>query len=176
MSKELHNHDNPADKIRPTVFSDGSTFDYVNGYQSNGSTASRDKAPAKIVQTGAVMSPNALSALIIALLLATLLTIVTIAGFKAYHEQANERAIVNTINSSGQAEVVGGKIHNEGGASTVVVRDLADKEIYKCDVSIVRNPTATAFVFCSKPNPANFAIPVPYDPADVFYTTPKQDS
>lgn len=175
MSKEFDTTTNWANTVRPTLFSDGSTFDYVNGYQSNGATASRDKAPAKIVETGALLSSNSWSAIIIALMLALLLGIVSFIGFHAYHEQANERAIVNNINSSGQAEVVGGKVHNEDGTSTVVVRDLGDKGIYKCDVSIVRDPTANALVFCSKPNPANFSIPVPYDPNDIFYTTPKQD-
>lgn len=177
MSKEINHPNNPADTVRPTVFSDGSTFDYVNGYQSNGApTRSRDSAPAKIAKTGAIMSPNGLSALITALLLAVLLSFVTYGGFTAFHKQANERNIVSIINSSGQAEVVGGKIQDNDGKQTVIVRDLADKGIYQCDVSIVRDPTAIAFVFCSLPNPANFTIPVPYDPSDIFYTTPKQDS
>lgn len=176
MSKEINHPNNRANAVRPTVFSDGSTFDYVNGYQSNGAIATRDKAPAKIVETGALMSSNAWSAILTAILLAALLALITYGGFNAYHKQANERAIINNINVSGQAEVVGGKIHDEGGQSTILIRDPSDQGVYKCDVDIARTPTATAFIFCAKPNPANFTLPVPYDPNDIFYTTPKQDN
>lgn len=161
---------------RPTVFSDGSTFDYVNGYQSNGApTRSRNSTPARIVKSGAIMSVNSLANLLIALLLATLLGFVAWHGAKAYHEQANEKTIISNINLSGQAEVLGDKILKQDGKNTIIVRDLADKNTYKCDVLVVTEDTATALVFCN-PGPANFTIPVPYDPENIFYTTPKQDS
>lgn len=181
MTKETHEpllaDDESSNKsVRPTVFSDGSTFDYVNGYRSNGAPAAtrdREKVPT-IAKAGAIMSVNSLANLIIALVLLAILAVVAWTGMTSYHEQANERAIVSTINISGQAEVVGGKILTENGNSVVVLRDNNDRNIYRCDVYTVVDTTAKALVFCNE-GPVNFTIPVPYDPANLFYTTPAQD-
>lgn len=179
MTKETPNPKNAEAEVkavRPTVFSDGSTFDYVNGYQSNGApAATRDRTEVpRIAKAGALMSTNTLANIMIAFILLAVLAFASFLGFTSFHNQANEKAIVSLINTSGQAEVIGGKILKEGDRNIVVVRDSGDNKVYRCDVHVVVETSATGLVFCN-PGEVNFTLPVPYDPANIFYTTPAQD-
>lgn len=162
--------------LRPTVFSDGSTFDYIHGYRSNGApTPTRDRTDVpRIAKTGSMLSANGLANLIISLILLAVIGFVAFLGIKAFHNQANETSIINNINVSGQAQVVGTKMLHEGDRSILVVRDAQDHSVYRCDVHILVEESAKAMVFCN-PGPVNFTLPVPYDPENIFYTTPAQN-
>jgi hypothetical protein len=181
MTKETHEPSldgimNDKNSTRPTIFSDGSTFDYVNGYQSNGApVATRDRTDLPtIAKTGALMSINTLANLIILALTLLVVAAFTAFGLSTYHAQANEKAIIENINLTGQAVVIGNDIQSTESGDILVVRDQSDNNIYKCEVVTVLDPTAKALIFCN-PGPVNFSIPVPYDPSNIFYTTPPQN-
>lgn len=157
-----------------TVFSDGSTFDYENGYKSNGAVATRDRTVPKIVKTGAILSPNELLALILSVLAALITATLILVGLAIFQQNRNDYAVADGINSTGQAQVID-KVRHEGGQATVLLRNAQDNSIYKCDVSIVNESSPTGLVFCIPGQQATFSVPVPHDPDNVFYKNKAQD-
>lgn len=156
-----------------TVFSDGSTFDYEHGYQSNGAVPSRDKEPATIVKTGNVVSFTAVA--ISGFILIALIAFVGVLGglLQMNHNVHNYKTIADSINLSGQAEVLDGKSYDV--IDTLVVRDKS-QQIFKCDVEYVTTDVPRALVFCAPGGPATFSIPLDYEPGNILYVAPKQDS
>lgn len=151
-----------------TVFSDGSTFDYENGYQSNGApAATRERAdkPA-IVKSHKIFTMSRLLGIFLSLVaLGGLLSVGVISMF-LIQQIANMEALKTGINNSGQATVV-----EDTGDAILVERP--DGGIFKCAISLVSdNGHPTGLVFCASGGPATFTIPLPHDPNNVFYSAP----
>lgn len=158
---------------KATVFSDGSTFDYENGYKSNGAVATRDRDVPKIVKTGAILSPAKWLALILSVLAALVTATLIIVGISIFQQKQNDYAVADGINSTGQAQVIDKVRHGNG--DTILLRNAQDNSVYKCDVSVVNETSPTGLVFCIPGQQATFTVPVPHDPDNIFYTGNTQD-
>jgi hypothetical protein len=162
-------------KAGTTVFADGSTFDYEHGYRSNGAVPDRHrKEPVRIVKTGEVVSFKTALNILYALIAILIIAIVAAGVVKMVHNAENERTIEGIMKTTGAAEVV--KKSSVGPHETLVIRNKQDKGLYSCDVEYVNEGVSTALIFCSPGGPSNFSIPLPYDPENIFYTGPSQDS
>jgi hypothetical protein len=151
-----------------TVFSDGSTFDYENGYQSNGApVATRDRTDnPKIVKSHKVLTlPRVMGSLLVVVLLLTLF-VAAVSGIQSFQKADNVNAIKAGINESGQVKVVQ---LSDGD----LLAKRPDGSVFKCAVSYASNEgNPTGFVFCSPGAPATFSIPLPHDPNNPFYNVP----
>ena len=172
-----------------TVFADGSTFDYENGYRSNGApVATRDRTDApKIVKTGVIMTASVWGTVLTTLLITTILALFVAIGvgvvggiISGFHAIDNKKAVVAGINDSGMGSVVGNTLQNEDGNVFALIEN--GDGTFKCEVDFATTTTApegkrtpTGYVFCAPGGPASFSIPVPYDPTDISYEAPKED-
>jgi hypothetical protein len=176
MTKET----SPPDTLEPqvtvvpagiTVFSDGSTFDYENGYQSNGapvSTRDRTETPT-IAKTHTIFNSGLvwkIAGWVLALAAIGFALIVAVLNMQATE---NMNVIKAVINESGQAEVVqdvdGGLILKDSKGAT-----------FKCDVSMISNGgDPVGHVFCAEGQPATFTIPLRRDPANILYMAPLEE-
>jgi sulfatase maturation enzyme AslB (radical SAM superfamily) len=149
-----------------TVFSDGSTFDYENGYQNNGApvaTRERTENPT-IVKSHRVVTANRVIGFAFGLFVLAIITGAILFGVASIQSVENWNALKVGINNSGQVEVVQ-KVDGR------VLVKRPDGSLFNCDVSVVsNNGNPTGFVFCSPGGPATFSIPLPHDPRNVFYT------
>jgi hypothetical protein len=154
-----------------TVFSDGSTFDYVNGYQSNGApVATRDRAETPTIAKSHAVFNSGLVLKSVGWVLA--LAAIAFALFVAVlNMQADENinVVKAAINESGQAEVVqrvdGGLILKDPKGAT-----------FKCDVSMISNGgDPVGHVFCAEGQPATFSIPLRRDPSNILYMAPLEE-
>jgi hypothetical protein len=164
-SQEAQTTDIPANV---TVFSDGSTFDYENGYQSNGApAATRERAdiPA-IVKSHKLFTLSRLLGVFVSLVAVGALLSVGVISMFLIQQINNIEALKAGINSSGQAMVV-----EDTGDGILVKRP--DGGIFKCGISLVSNDGhPLGLVFCAPGGPATFSIPLPHDPNNIFYTAP----
>jgi hypothetical protein len=156
-----------------TVFSDGSTFDYENGYQSNGAVpATRDRTENptiakshKIVTAGRVL--GVLFGLLVLSIFVSVVALVT----SLVQESENWKALKAGVNDSEQVEAV-----QRTYPSNLIVKS-PDGGTFKCDVSMISNSgNPVGLVFCAPGGPATFSIPLPHDPANVLYVAPAKDS
>lgn len=159
---------------KTTVFSDGSTFDYENGYKSNGApVATRDRKEApSIVKTGAFITFTEFTYAFIALLLLLTVAAAVVCGAALAQISGNKAAIEHSMNESGQAKVLAFSM-DEG---EIILKNSQNGAVYACDISVASDEQPTAFIFCEPGKAATFSIPVPHDPSDVFYTAPKEDT
>lgn len=172
MTKETSTPDSLETRIteapaNTTVFSDGSTFDYENGYQSNGApVATRDRTDnPTIAKSHKIFTAPRVAAFVILLMLLGILSTVLITGIGMFQTAANVNAIKAGVNDSGQVQVVG---FSKG--ELLVKRP--DGGVFKCSVSQVSDDgKPTGLIFCSPGAPATFSIPLPHDPANLFYTS-----
>jgi hypothetical protein len=158
-----------------TVFSDGSTFDYENGYRSNGATiATRDRTVApRIVKSHKIVTLSRVLGVLLSLTVLTLLASFAFLLVAVFQGVENIKAVKAGINESSQVEVV-----QTTGNGEIIVKDAAAGNMFKCDVSIVSNGgNPTGLVFCAgEGKPATFSIPVPHDPKNIFYVAPDKDA
>jgi hypothetical protein len=180
-----------------TVFSDGSTFDYENGYQSNGAPiATRDRKDIpKIVKTGVVMTSVRWVIALMTLIVLGIVSFLAVMVTSLVQAHENYETIVKTINDSGQVEVVDGDIMKKLDSGTILL-SYSD-EVTKCDISIATKTdvvftdtvdnhtmeadtskveTPMAYVFCSPGDVASISIPVPHDPDNIFYVAPAKET
>lgn len=157
-----------------TVWSDGSTFDYENGYRSNGApTATRDREAPKIVKTTKILTKEvfldilgAMGFLLIVAMIGITLTLIVGGTVSMQHNKENRAAIVEGINDSGMGTVVDGKLINEGGKNYALIQRA--EGVFKCEVSTadVKYPEGdevpTGFVFCLPGQSANFTVELPH--------------
>lgn len=151
-----------------TVFSDGSTFDYENGYQNNGApvaTRDREEKPT-IAKSHKIFTGDRVAVAFIWLL--TLLVVVGGVFMTVFNFQngENTKALRAGVDNAGQVKIV--QI-TEG---DVVVK-RPDGSIFKCAVSYVSdNGHPVGLIFCSPGSPATFTIQLPHDPTNLFYVGP----
>jgi competence protein ComGC len=160
-----------AAPAKTTVFSDGSTFDYENGYQSNGApAATRDRTEnPTIVKSHTVFTDGLGFQLVGWVLVVLAIASAIIIGISNIQKAENINALKDGVNESGKAKVVqladGDLIVNDSKGST-----------FKCDVSMISNDgDPVAHVFCAPGQSAAFSIALPHDPSNVFYTSPTHE-
>lgn len=178
MTKETSNPDSLENQIADapagtTVFSDGSTFNYEEGYKSNGApVATRDRTDAPtIVKSYKVITEKRVFGAFMSFIVLSLL--VLIAGFilSTVHESENLNALKAGVNDSGQVEVV------QTDAFSKLIVKRPDGSMFKCDVSMVsNNGNPVGLVFCAPGGKDTFSIPLPHDPQNIFYVAPAKDS
>lgn len=151
-----------------TVFSDGSTFDYENGYQNNGApVATRDReekptiAKSHKIFTGERLLITFLSAMILAVVAGGALF-----GVSSFQHIENNDALRAAVNGSDQVKIV--QISKD---DALVKRP--DGSFFKCAVSYASdNGHPVGLLFCTAGGPSTFTIPLPHDPNNLFYTGP----
>jgi hypothetical protein len=161
----------PAVPAGTTVFSDGSTFDYENGYQSNGApVATRDRTESPTIAKSQTIFNSGLVWKLVGWVL--VLAAITFALFVAVlnmQKDENINVIKAAINESGQAEVVQSV---DGG---LILKDSKGTE-FKCDVSMISNGgDPVGHVFCAEGQPATYSIPLRRDPANILYMAPLEE-
>lgn len=154
-----------------TVFSDGSTFDYENGYQSNGApVATRDRTEnPTIVKSHKIFTAARVVGTSVLLILAFLTAGLLLTIVSAVQRSDNSQALKAGVNNSGQVEVI-----QTTSTNSIIVK-RPDGGVFKCDVEVVsKDSVPTGLVFCSPGSPATFSIPLPHDPNNVFYSAPTE--
>jgi hypothetical protein len=154
-----------------TVFSDGSTFDYENGYQSNGApVATRDRTEKTTITKSHTIFNRGLVLKLVGLVL--VLAAIVFALFVAVlnmQKDENLNVIKAAINESGKAEVVQSV---DGG---LILKDSKGAE-FKCDVSMISNGgDPVGHVFCAEGQPATFSIQLRRDPSNILYMAPLEE-
>lgn len=155
-----------------TVFSDGSTFDYENGYKSNGATpATRDRAEnPKIVKSHSIFTAGRVVGFLGSLLILTLLAAVAHTAVSAMQAAENWNVLKAGVNDSGQVEVV------QSTAPSNLIVKRPDGTMFNCDVSMISNGgDPVGLVFCAEGEPATFSIPLRRDPSNVLYMAPLEE-
>ena len=148
-----------------TVFSDGSTFDYENGYQSNGApVATRDRIEnPKIIKSHRIVTLPLVLGIVGTIAALFLIFLCVVLGMRLSQRAENISAIKTGIDNSGQVKIV------QMEENKVFVQ--RPDGVFKCDYSVVSNKgIPTSLVFCSPGGPATFSIPLPHDPSNVFRT------
>lgn len=176
MTKETSSSDSLAAQItaapaKTTVFSDGSTFDYVNGYQNNGAPlATRDRTAKPTIAKSHTIFTNGSGFKFVGWVL-----VLAAIGFAAFigvsNMQMNENinAVKAGINESGKAEVVAFIDGN------LIVKD-SNSGVFKCEVSMISNAgDPVGHVFCAPGQSATFSIPLQRDPDNILYTAPLKE-
>lgn len=157
---------------KTTVFSDGSTFDYENGYQNNGAPVAvrnRTEKPTIVKSHTVFTEGQGFQFVGWTLVLLAIASAVGI-GITNIQKAANIAAVKDNINSSGKAKVV------QAMDSALLVQDLRGG-YFKCDLSMLSNESdPTAYVFCAPGQSATFTIPLPHDPSDIFYNRPTEET
>lgn len=157
---------------KTTVFSDGSTFDYENGYQNNGApVATRDRTEKPTIVKSHTIFTNGLGYTFVGLVL-----VLVAIGFAAFvgisNMQMNENinAVKAGINQSGKAEAVGFVDGN------LIVKDPKGG-VFKCEVSMISNAgDPVGHIFCAPGQSATFSIPLQHDPDNILYTAPLKET
>jgi hypothetical protein len=150
-----------------TVFSDGSTFDYENGYQNNGAPVATRERPEHptIVKHHKIITANRVIGFATGLFaFFFLLVLPVVCGIGHVQSVENWNAVKDGINKSGQVEFV-----QAVDESSILVK-RPDGSLFKCDVSMAsNNDKPTGFVFCAPGSPATFSISLPHNPNGFFY-------
>lgn len=176
MTKEASRPDSLETQITAapagtTVFSDGSTFDYENGYQSNGApVATRDRTGQLAIAKSHTIFSNALvlKLVVVVLVLATISFALFLAVLNMQKDE-NINVVIDGINKSGQAEVV----QNVDGG--LILKDSKGAE-FKCELSMISNGgDPVAHVFCAEGQPATFSIQLRRDPSNILYMAPLEE-
>lgn len=155
-----------------TVFSDGSTFDYENGYKSNGAApATRDRAEnPTIVKSHSILTAGRVLGFLGSLLILALLTALAYTVVSAIQTAENWKVLKAGVNESGQVEVV-----QSTSPSNLIVK-RPDGTMFNCDVSMISNGgDPVGLVFCAEGEPATFSIPLRRDPSNVLYMAPLEE-
>lgn len=159
-----------AASANTTVFSDGSTFDYENGYQSNGApVATRDRTEnPKIVKSHKIFTLSHIMWITGFPIILSIPFFLAMAILSDVQRTENINALKDGINNSGEVKVV--QMAKDG-----VIVSRPDGSVFKCDVSVISKDTVpTGLVFCAAGGPATFQIPLPHDPNNVFYDAPDE--
>lgn len=184
MTKETPTPDSLEAKITEapaamTVFSDGSTFDYENGYKNNGAPiATRDRTEnPTIVKSHKIVTAGRVLGVLGSLLMLAVLLAVAYTAVASFQRAENWQVLKAGVNEAGQVEVV-----------QVADGDLIVKHpsggLFKCDVSMIsNNGDPLGLVFCGQgqsaegqgPAPATFSIPLRRDPSNVLYMAPLEE-
>lgn len=140
-----------------TVYSDGSTYDPRNGYQSNGAPIRGKDDPApQVVKRRSLFRPGYLITYAIPTTL--ILAFVVLVGFGAFmsFQKANwAQTVRDDINSTGVVEVL--SFEDKGDAVVLVERASGDH--FKCDVSYAKSgDERLGLVFCTPGSPATFTV------------------
>lgn len=154
-----------------TVFSDGSTFDYENGYQSNGApVATRDRtANPTIAKTHRIFSNGLVLKLLALVLVLAAIVFAFIVSISNMQQDENVNVIKTAINKSGQAEMVQ---YVDGG---LVLKDSKGVS-FKCDVSMLSNGgDPIAHIFCAEGQQATYSIQLRRDPTNILYMAPLEE-
>lgn len=178
MTKETSTPDSLENQIADapagtTVFSDGSTFDYENGYKSNGApVATRDRTEAPtIVKSHQVITAGRVLGVLVSLLVIFLLAMAAGSGMQSVQKIENWEALKAGVNDTEQVEVV------QATAPSNLIVKRPDGGNFNCNVSMIsNNGNPVGLVFCAPGGPATFSIPLPHDPANLFYVAPSKDS
>lgn len=177
MTKETSTPDSLKAQIaaasdNTTVFSDGSTFDYENGYKSNGAApATRDRTESpKIVKSHSILTANRWLGFLGSLLILSLIAAALMAVVTGLQRTENWEVLKEGVNESGQVEVV-----QTTAPSNLIVK-RPDGSMFNCDVSMIsNNGDPVGLVFCADGGPATFSIPLRRDPANVLYMAPLEE-
>ena len=178
MTKETSNPDSLENQIADapagtTVFSDGSTFNYEEGYKSNGApVATRDRTDAPtIVKSYKVITAERVLFVVASLIVIFLLAMAVGSGIASVQKAENWKALKAGVNDSGQVEVV------QSVAPSNLIVKRPDGSMFKCDASLVsNNGNPVGLVFCAPGGKDTFSIPLPHDPQNIFYVAPAKDS
>lgn len=157
---------------KTTVFSDGSTFDYENGYQSNGApVAVRDRTENPTIVKSHTIFTDGLGFQIVGWVLVVLAIVSAILiGISNIQKAENINALKAGVNASGKAKVV------QFDDGDLIVTDSRGST-FKCNVSMISNDgEPVAHVFCAPGQSAAFSIALPHDPSNVFYTRPTHET
>ena len=168
LDEELSQTQLEARAAATTVFSDGSTFDYENGYQNNGApVATRDREEKlTITKSHKIFTGDRVLAVFLSLFMLFLVAGGAYAGVSSFHHIDNNNAIKAAVNDSGQVKIV-----QITGGDVVVKRP--DGGVFKCAISYVSDSgSPLGLIFCSPGAPSTFSIPLPHDPNNVFYVGP----
>lgn len=156
-----------------TVFSDGSTFSYEEGYKSNGApAATRDRTEVPtIVKSHKIVTLGRVVGVVFSLLVLAILAGAVMSGVASIQKVENWNALKAGVNDSEQVEVV-----QATGPSNLIVK-RPDGGNFNCNVSMIsNNGDPVGLVFCAPGGPATFSVPLPHDPANVFYVAPAKDA
>lgn len=154
-----------------TVFSDGSTFDYENGYKSNGApTATRDRSDnPTIVKTHKIFTSNLVFSLAVWTLLLTAAAIALFGAISNVQKRENINFVKAEMLATGQVNTV------EYDKDVLIFQNKAG-DVLKCDLVMLSNgDSPVAHIFCAEGQPAVLSIPLPNDPSNIFYSAPKND-
>lgn len=166
--EELSQTELDARAAATTVFSDGSTFDYENGYQNNGApvaTRDREEKPT-IVKSHQILTSDRVITAFLSLFTLFLIVGSAYAAVSSFHHRDNMNALRAGVDGSGQVKIV------QITANDAVVK-RPDGSLFNCSVSFVSDSGNPAgLVFCNPGSPATFTIPLPHDPTNVFYVGP----
>lgn len=173
MTKETSPTDSLKAKVaaapaKVTVFSDGSTFDYENGYQSNGApTATRDRAEKVTIAKSHTLFTSGLGYKFVGwVLVLSAIAFALFVGISNMQKAENLNVIKAAINGSKQVEVA------EFVDGDLILKDTRGA-MFKCDVSMISNDgDPVGNVFCVAGQPATFSIPLRRDPSNIFYSAP----
>lgn len=145
-----------------TVFADGSTYNAVDGYTSNGAPfRTRDTKPSPVVKRWHMRVETLLN-ILAATFISVLIASFVIAGIYTFFHQANEDAVRAEINAQ-DVEVVGDTINED----TVLIR-AEDGPTIPCTVHYAMDHDAPkAFISC--PQAENvLEVKVPYNDTQAF--------
>lgn len=173
MTKETSPTDSLKAKVaaapaKVTVFSDGSTFDYENGYQSNGApTATRDRTEKVTIAKSHTLFTSGLGYKFVGwVLVLAAIAFALLVGVSNMQKAENINVLKAGINDSKQVEVV--ELVN----GDVILKDTRGA-MFKCEVAMVSNSgDPVGNVFCAPGQPATFSIPLRRDPSNIFYAAP----
>lgn len=151
---------------KTTVFADGSTFSYSEGYKSNGAPVrTRDSKPSPIVKTWKMPRPSATESVLILGVVAFIVLILgslVIGILASMSEVANHKAVIEVVEEQG-ATVVGDKIVK----GEALIRFGEDK-VVPCDVDYrFDDDTPKGFVSCAQGADV-LIVDVPFNPSNVF--------
>lgn len=176
-SQNITNGPSPLDEENPkaskamTVFSDGSTFDYENGYQSNGApVATRDRTDnPTIVKSHTIFNSDLVFRFVGWALVIAAIALALLVGVSNMQRVENINVIKKAINESGQVKVA--QFEND----VLFVKDPKGA-MFKCDVSMIsNNGDPVGLVFCADGGPSAFSIPLRRDPSNILYMAPLEE-
>jgi hypothetical protein len=162
---------NPKASKAMTVFSDGSTFDYENGYQNNGApVATRDRTEnPTIVKSHTVFNSDLVFRLVGWTLVIAAIAVALLFGVSNMQRSENINVIKKAITKSEQLEVA--QFDND----VLFVKD-SKGAMFKCDVSMIsNNGDPVGLVFCADGGPAALSIPLRRDPSNILYMAPLEE-
>lgn len=173
MTKETSSSDSRAAQItaapaKTTVFSDGSTFDYLNGYQNNGAPlATRDRTEKPTIAKSHTIFTNGSGFKFVGwVLVLSAIAFAILVAVSNIQKAENLNILKTGVNDSGQVEVV------QFSDGDLILKDR-NGSMFKCDVSLISNGgDPVGNVFCVNGQPATFSIPLRRDPSNILYNAP----